>query len=48
MRLFIELLDESLENGRKVVVFSQYLGMLDLMAHHLTAKVSDLPPCGAT
>lgn len=36
--LFIELLDESLENGRKVVVFSQYLGMLDLMAHHLAEK----------
>lgn len=36
--LFVELLEESLENGRKVVVFSQYLGMLDLMAHHLSAK----------
>ncbi|MDD2463146.1 MAG: DEAD/DEAH box helicase [Desulfobulbus sp.] len=34
--LFLELLDESLENGRKVVVFSQYIGMLDLMAHHLS------------
>jgi len=36
--LFVELLDESLENGRKVVVFSQYLGMLELMEHHLSAK----------
>ncbi len=36
--LFVELLDEALDNGRKVVVFSQYLGMLDLMAHHLTAQ----------
>jgi len=36
--LFVELLDECLENGRKVVVFSQYLGMLDLFAHHLTDR----------
>ena len=36
--LFVELLDESLENDRKVVVFSQYLGMLDLIAHHLLEK----------
>nr|WP_321466670.1 DEAD/DEAH box helicase [uncultured Desulfobulbus sp.] len=35
--LFLELLEESLDNGRKVVVFSQYLGMLELMAHHLAA-----------
>lgn len=34
--LFIELLNECLDNGRKVVVFSQYIGMLELMAHHLT------------
>jgi SNF2 family DNA or RNA helicase len=34
--LFLELLEEALDNGRKVVVFSQYLGMLDLMAHHFS------------
>jgi SNF2 family DNA or RNA helicase len=39
--LFVELLDESLDNGRKVVVFSQYIGMLELMAHHLTEKNID-------
>jgi superfamily II DNA or RNA helicase len=33
--LFKELLDESLDNGQKVVVFSQYLGMIDLIAAHL-------------
>ncbi|MBW2658665.1 MAG: DEAD/DEAH box helicase [Deltaproteobacteria bacterium] len=33
--LFLELLDESLGNDRKVVVFSQYTGMLDIMEHYL-------------
>jgi superfamily II DNA or RNA helicase len=33
--LFVELLDEALGSGHKVVVFSQYLGMLELMARHL-------------
>lgn len=34
--LFTEILDEALASGQKVVVFSQYLGMLDIMARHLT------------
>lgn len=33
--LFIELLRESRESGQKVVVFSQYLEMLDLIEAHL-------------
>jgi SNF2 family DNA or RNA helicase len=33
--LFKELLDEALDNGQKVVVFTQYLGMVDLIAWHL-------------
>ncbi len=33
--LFRELLDESLDSGQKVVVFSQYLGMIELMERHL-------------
>ena len=36
--LFVELLQEAMENGSKVVVFSQYLGMLTLMEHHLRAS----------
>lgn len=35
--LFVELLEESLASGRKVVVFSQYLGMLDLIQRYLGA-----------
>lgn len=35
--LFTEILDEALASGQKVVVFSQYLGMLDIMARHLTS-----------
>jgi superfamily II DNA or RNA helicase len=31
--LFQELLFESLDNGQKVVVFSQYLGMISMMEH---------------
>ena len=34
--LFQELLDESLGSGQKVVVYSQYLGMLEIIARHLT------------
>ena len=34
--LFIELLSESLDSGQKVVVYSQYLGMLDIMESYLT------------
>lgn len=33
--LFCELLSEALDNGQKVVVFSQYLGMITLMERHL-------------
>lgn len=33
--LFIELLKESRESGRKVVVFSQYLKMIELMTNYL-------------
>ena len=34
--LFVELLDECLDSGRKIVVFSQYLGMLDIIDHYLS------------
>lgn len=33
--LFVELLEEARESGQKVVVFSQYLGMLDIMESYL-------------
>ena len=33
--LFSELLGEALDSGQKVVVFSQYLGMIDIMERHL-------------
>ncbi|HUP22166.1 MAG TPA: DEAD/DEAH box helicase [Thermoanaerobaculia bacterium] len=33
--LFQELLEESLDSGQKVVVFTQYLGMIDIMQRHL-------------
>ncbi len=33
--LFKELLEESLESGQKVVVFTQYLGMIAIMQKHL-------------
>lgn len=33
--LFVELLHEARESGQKVVVFSQYLGMLDIIKKHL-------------
>ena len=36
--LFTELLSESLDSGQKVVVYSQYLGMLDIMESYLTAR----------
>ena len=32
---FVELLEEARESGQKVVVFSQFLSMLDIMASHL-------------
>lgn len=33
--LFVELLNESLDSGLKVVVFSQYTGMLDIIEYYL-------------
>ncbi len=33
--LFRELLEESLDSGQKVVVFTQYLGMVELIERHL-------------
>lgn len=33
--LFLELLNEARESQQKVVVFSQYLGMLDIIEHYL-------------
>ena len=36
--LFKELLGASLDSGQKVVVFSQYLGMIDIMKHYLEKK----------
>lgn len=36
--LFTELLDEIRDSGQKVVVFSQYLAMLDLIQTHLESK----------
>lgn len=32
--LFLELISEAFESGQKVVVFTQYLGMLDIMSAH--------------
>lgn len=34
--LFLELLEEVRDSGQKLVVFSQFLGMLDIMGMHLT------------
>lgn len=39
--LFKELLDESLGSGQKVVVFSQYLGMIDIIGRHLKTLNTD-------
>jgi superfamily II DNA or RNA helicase len=36
--LFVELLNECLESGIKVVIFSHYTKMLDLIEYHLTAN----------
>jgi superfamily II DNA or RNA helicase len=35
--LFAEILEESLDSGQKVVVFSQYLGMIEIMRRHLVS-----------
>ncbi len=36
--LFIELVREARESNQKVVVFSQYLGMLDIIEHYLSSQ----------
>lgn len=36
--LFEEILSESLESGQKVVVFTQFLGMIDIMERHLRER----------
>lgn len=36
--LFVELLQEALESNQKVIVFSQFLGMLDIIEAYLTHK----------
>ena len=36
--LFEEILQESLESGQKVVVFSQFLGMIEIMKRHLVER----------
>lgn len=36
--LFVELLEETRESNQKLVVFSQYLGMLDIIETYLTEK----------
>ena len=36
--LFTELLSESLDSGQKIVVYSQYLGMLNIMASYLAEQ----------
>jgi len=35
---FVELIDEAVGSGLKVVVFTQYLGMIDLIAHFLKER----------
>ncbi len=39
--LFQELLEESLENGQKIVIYSQFLGMIGIMEKHLLEKGID-------
>jgi len=47
--LFVELLSEALESGQKVVVFSQFLDMLDIIEHYLKSeKISYASLRGAT
>ncbi len=36
--LFTELLDESIESGQKVVVFSQFVGMVEIIGHYLQKR----------
>jgi len=47
--LFKEILHEVLESGHKVVIFSQYLGMIDMMERHLKKeKVGHVSLTGST
>ncbi len=39
--LFVELLQEARQSGQKVVVFSQYLGMLDIIENYLNQEGID-------
>jgi superfamily II DNA or RNA helicase len=39
--LFRELLEESLQSGQKVVIYSQFLGMISIMEKYLTEKGID-------
>ncbi|MEJ2642515.1 MAG: DEAD/DEAH box helicase [Desulfosarcinaceae bacterium] len=39
--LFCELLDEALDSGQKVVVYSQYLKMIDIIKDHLSGQGVD-------
>jgi SNF2 family DNA or RNA helicase len=39
--LFVELLTQILEGGQKVVVFSQYVGMIEIMKRYLTDRKVD-------
>ncbi|MDJ0837499.1 MAG: DEAD/DEAH box helicase, partial [Acidobacteriota bacterium] len=36
--LFKELLEEAMDSGEKVVVFTQYLGMVDIITHYLGSQ----------
>ena len=39
--LFKELLEESLQSGQKVVIYSQFLGMIDIIGKYLTSNAID-------
>jgi SNF2 family DNA or RNA helicase len=47
--IFDEILDEALDGGLQVVVFSQYVKMIELMSHHLDRrKIKHLVLTGET
>ena len=49
LEVFDEILDESIDSGQQVVVFSQYVKMLELLSEHLDArKVPHLSLTGST
>lgn len=49
LEVFDEILDESTDSGQQVVVFSQYVKMLELLSQHLdTRKISHLSLTGST